>query len=169
MAPEDSRQHLLPLLDVLRADWRLGDAIEDVETALCQAAANSQPQQPIAELVARLDDPIFPRRQAADRALRGLGLSALAHLEALDRSRLTGEQRLRVRKLSEELRGATPDTPNRVATWLASDEAVWSAWLSHTDGTRRAAAECGLAALRGRVSPALDRVRIAQLPGRDRE
>ena len=168
-APEDSQEHLLPLLNVLRADWRLEDAIAHVETALCRVAANSLPKQPVAELVARLDDPSFPRRQAADRALRGLGLSALAHLESLDRSRLTGEQRLRVRKLCEELRCATPDTPDRVATWLASDESVWSAWLSHGDGTRRLAAEWGLAAIRGQAPPALDRTRLAQLPDRQRD
>ena len=91
------------------------------------------------------------------------------HLESLDRSRLTGEQRLRVRKLCQEFRSATPDTPDRVAIWLASDEAVWNAWLSQGNGKRRAAAECGLAAIGGRVPPALDRTRLAQLPGRDRD
>jgi hypothetical protein len=170
--PEISRRHLVPLLEMLRGDWELLAMVEEIEDSLhdtSQAATLSK--RDVWQLVAQLDSPRFPVRQAADQRLRALGVSILPHLENLDRTRLSGEQRVRVRQLCEELRQATSDTPLRVVAWLGNDERFWRQWLSEPDSRRgQVAAEC-LATMYGRRLPRRDAAsadppepRVASLP-----
>jgi hypothetical protein len=144
--PDVCREHLIPLLRLLRPDWQLLETAEEIEAQLCQStAAETASRQQIAELVDQLDSRRFKTRQAADRRLRSLGLCALPHLDHLDLSTLSGEQRLRVRRIRQDLRVLTPDTSQRVATWLMNDEKMWRQWLTHDAPYRREAAARGLA------------------------
>jgi hypothetical protein len=176
-APETPRQQLVMLLQAMRSDWQVDAVTEQVQSALVQdTAAKPVAHATIRALVAQLDSPNFPTRRAADRRLRDLGLPALPYLEQLDASRLSGEQRLRIRQLRADLRSITPDTPDRVALWLRHDESLWKAWLTQPGHPRHKAASQGIAALRRTDVPtspprwdATPRHRVAALPGGEAE
>jgi len=145
MEPAACRQHLVPLLQVLDAQWDLNSTAEDVERALVRAAADGALPDPRrwAALVDELGDERFSRREAADRELRALGRVVLTYLNGLDLGKLDAEQRYRVRRIILTLSASIDnDTPPEIAKWLAGDPVVWLAMLSRDDeSTRRLAAE----------------------------
>ncbi len=140
--PELYRTELVPIFDLLRPDWRLIGTAEQIEASLFTAAQNAQPHanEQVSRLVAELAHSSFKRRQAADRDLRALGLTALPALNRLKASEIDAEQRMRIKRIEESFDLQTGDTPERVATWLLEDRTIWVALLAHRDTVKRQAA-----------------------------
>ena len=154
--PKECRQHLLPLLEVLRPNWRLADVAASIEQRLLQQANGDGTSDGArwAALVAQLADDSFAKRQAADRALRSGDAAAFAYLRQLDFDRLDAEQQLRVRRIIDALTGPNmDDSVEQVAASLAGDPAVWLALLARSEPATRQTAARQLAALLGEPVP----------------
>ena len=152
--PEVCRQHLLPLLEALRPDWRLKERVAQIEEELLKAAAAGQlpDRQGWTALVAQLSDDRFSKREAADRELRALGPIVVPFLERLDLARLEPEQQLRVRRILTGMRrDMEEDPPQQVAAWLTADAGVWLAMLDRPQESTRRAAKTQLARLLGTI------------------
>ncbi len=143
-APNECREHLLPILSVLRPAWPLEKQCEELEAALIALAktdAISQRQR-WQELVEQMSSSRFRERQAADLELRAAGPFVLSYLNDLPRHRLTSEQRHRVRLIVDSLTVNEPDMPARVAAWSLLDKSIWLALLDRDDlATRQLAAQ----------------------------
>lgn len=151
--PEVCRSHLLPVLTELRPDWRLAEQLTELEDALvAQAGFDVGAQR--AKWQVHVDDltsECFAERQAAYHALREAGQPLLGFLKSLDWQALDPEQRRRLRDLKAELSDGSPDSPERVASWLVADKCVWLAMLSRGDRERRALVVDHLAVLYGKT------------------
>jgi hypothetical protein len=147
--PQECRRHLLPLLEMLRPDWRLAAAAAQVERGLLHLAnADTAAERArLAALVAQLGDDRFANRKAADHALRAGGTAAHAYLRQLDLKRLDTEQQFRVLKIIEALTPRGGDSPEQVAASLANDPTVWLTLLARPEPATRQAAARRLAAL----------------------
>lgn len=150
--PEVCREHLIPLLELLRRQKGLESSISAIENELVVAAQRGE-RPDFARwtaLVAQLGDDRFGKRQAADRELRAAGPAALTFLSNLNLRKLDAEQQFRIRRIVQSLAQETADdSPEQIALSLLGDRSVWLALLSRDDAsTRRAAAE-ELAALMG--------------------
>jgi hypothetical protein len=160
--PDECRQHLIPLLEFLRPDWRLAETATAMETKLLQAASVGRlsDRQRWAALVAQLADERFSRREAADRELRSAGRVVLSYLRGLDLSRLDAEQQYRIRRIIRYLSRQTgDDTAEGFAPQLVEDPEVWLSLLSRQEeATRRLAARQLVAILEEpiRFDPAAD-------------
>jgi hypothetical protein len=149
--PELCRQHLLPILQALRTDWRLDEQAERLEAALLAAARQQRlpDTQRMRALVDQLADREFTRRQAADQQLRALGQSAAGFIQRLDEKSLDVEQRTRIREIRRALELHEGDTALRAAAWLIDDRAVWLTLLDRDDESQRLLAARHLQALLG--------------------
>ncbi len=154
--PKECRRHLVPLLSLLRPDWNIAAMADGVETRLLTLAdeeakikANTKTApSPWTPLVEQLGDDHFARREAADRALRAGGPSALAYLRQLDFAHLDAEQQFRVRRIIDALGGISEDDSADEATVsLMRDPAVWLALLDRPEAANRQIAARQLAAL----------------------
>jgi len=148
-------RHLLPLLSTLRPNWRLPEQLEQTQTALFEQAGTDvlAQRRQWKNWIDDLAGADFPRRQAADVALRKLGQPVLAYLRGLDESQLEGEQRRRIRSILNDLPDGSPDSPARVADWLAGDKRVWLALLARGELDERIAAAEHLSKLCRRPLP----------------
>jgi hypothetical protein len=123
---------LLPLLALLRCDWRLDQQLEQLDKRL----AVFSPTPPVAQLqklIEQLGDPKFQVRQSADRQLRQLGQSMLPTLESLDKKQFNREQRMRITSICEALAESDEDEPQRVAQWVGNDKRLWQALIASQD------------------------------------
>jgi hypothetical protein len=160
--PKQCREHLLPLLEMLRPNWRLAETVESVEQKLLSEADNAgvSSRARWSVLVAQLGSDSFARREAADRALRNGDAGALAYLRQLDFSRLDAEQQFRVRRIIDVLAAQNnDDSVEQIAASLAGDPTVWLALLTRPQPAVRQAAARQLTALLGEpiaVDPAAD-------------
>jgi hypothetical protein len=151
--PQECRDHLLPILERVRPDWRLLEQSHQIEEGLFRLARGqqlpdrSQWQQWVDEL-ASAD---FGTRRAADRHLREAGQAVLPFLESLADTKLDAEQRLRIRTICLGLAPRSGDEPQRVTIWLSNDPNVWVTLLDDADPARRTDAARRLALLRGRA------------------
>jgi hypothetical protein len=144
--------HLVPILKSLRPDWQLDRATAEVETNLLRLARDGHVPQTDrwGELVEQLGHETFRGRRAAERELRACGQAVVAYLTRLDPRDLDTEQRERIRQIVRSLVSQTEDTPQRVALWLAADEAAWLAMMSREDPDTRSIAAAHLARLTGK-------------------
>jgi hypothetical protein len=160
--PKPCREHLLPLLDLLRPNWKLADMVDSVEQKLLRETGNdgTSGRSRWAALVAQLGSESFAKREAADRALRSGDAAALAYLRQLNFGRLDAEQQFRVRRIIEVLAAQNnDDSVDQVATSLAGDPAVWLALLARPQLAVRQTATRQLTILLGEpipVDPAAD-------------
>jgi hypothetical protein len=160
--PKPCREHLLPLLELLRPNWKLAETADAVEEKLLSEAGGvgASGRTGWAALVTQLASESFAKREAADRALRSGDGGALAYLRQLDFSRLDAEQQFRVRRIIEVLAAQnSDDSGEQVAASLAADPAVWLALLGRPQPATRQKAARELAALLGdpiTVDPAAD-------------
>jgi hypothetical protein len=160
--PKSCREHLLPLLELLRPGWKLADTASAVEERLLRDAGgkDGSSRSRWTAMVAQLADDSFAKREAADRALRNGDGGALAYLRQLDFGRLDAEQQFRVRRIIEALTAQnTSDTIDQVAASLAADPTVWLALLARPQLKTRQIAARELTALLGEsipVDPAAD-------------
>ena len=148
--PHESRQHLVPLLEFLRPDWKLAETAAAIETKLLQAASvgRRSDRQRWAALVAQLAEERFSRREAADRELRSAGRVVLSYLRGLELNRLDAEQQYRIRRIILSLSRQTgDDTAEGFAPQLIEDPDVWLALLSRQEESTRRLAARQLAAI----------------------
>lgn len=134
--PEVCEQELLPLLKLIKPDWRLMPMAEEVEEAMYSTAQASRNwnRQSWGKLVSELGSDRFAERRQAEQRLYDLGTIILPYLRGLDRSRLDAEQQYRVRMLVRNLSSANlHDTPQNVASWLVADPHVWYTLLERGD------------------------------------
>jgi hypothetical protein len=153
--PDTCRKHLVPLLELVRPDWRLESKARQLEEALFAVARSGKLPDAarLRQLVRRLRHPKFERRQEADRHLREMGQSVLAFLERLDEQTLDTEQRTRIRRIRQSLTVTDGDTPVRVASWLADNSHVWLALLDRADADKRSTAANHLELICGQPLP----------------
>lgn len=164
--PKECRQHLIPLLSMLRPDWNVAAMADGVETRLLALAdeevktKSKTAPSPWAPLVEQLGDDSFAKREEADRALRAGGPSTLAYLRQLDFAHLDAEQQFRVRRIIDALGGKSEDdSADEAAVSLVRDPAVWLALLERPETAKRQTAAGQLAALLGHpidVDPATE-------------
>lgn len=133
--PTISKQHIFPVLEWLQPQWRFAEfAARTEDELLLEAKSNLFATARLArKLVRQLDSRDYGARQHASLELRRLGAAVLPYLRRIDRVDLTREQRHRVDRLTDELRGNDADTPARVASWLVEDERTWLAMLDHRE------------------------------------
>ena len=160
--PKECREHLFPLLDLLRPDWKTAAMVARVEAYLLARTREDATADRArwAALVEQLGDDQFTKREAADRALRAGAASALNYLRQLDFQRLDAEQQFRVSRIIRKLAGKSEDdSADAVAASLLRNSAVWLALLDRPEKATRQTAARQLAALLGEpidVDPAAE-------------
>jgi hypothetical protein len=146
--PEICREQLIPLVELLKPDWKLNQTALAAEQALYDSvrimeSGNLESWQ---ALVRQLGDSKFSRRQAADRELRAQGRGAALFLMSIDWRPLDAEQQSRVRAMFDDrpsggqpalTGGAHADAPERIALWLVRDPRVWLKLLERDDEDQR--------------------------------
>ncbi len=150
--PTVCRQHLIPVLEILRANWNLSDMTVSMETQLLEAARQdtAASRGRWEALVKRLGDDRFASREAADRALRAGGADSLQYLRRVDLQQLDAEQEFRVRRIIRSLAGETDgDSPEAAAAAMLHDRWVWLALLERPEPATRKTAAQRLAVLLG--------------------
>lgn len=137
--PELCRQELLPILKLLRPQWKLVESANQIEADLFRAATDDDGVSlaHVRDLVKALDSPRFADRQLADQQLRALGVVVLTHFQQLDRLTLTREQRQRIDHIEKNMAVLKADTPERVVAWMLNDQSVWLSLLSRRDVAKR--------------------------------
>jgi hypothetical protein len=148
--PKECRENLFPLLDLLRPDWKMATMVGRVETSLLAYAREDATADRArwATLVAQLADEQFSKREAADRALRAGGASALNYLREFDFNRLDAEQQFRVTRIIRKLAGRSEDdSADAAAMSLLRNSEVWLALLGRPEKATRQTAARQLAAL----------------------
>lgn len=142
--PKECREQLIPLLDMLRTDWKLAEIVKRVESSLLANAGTDVAAKNArwGKLVEQLGNDQFAKREAADRELRTGGISALTYLRRLNLDQLDAEQQFRVRRILSALGGRSDDdSVDNVAALLAHDPLVWLALLGRPEtATRQTAA-----------------------------
>ncbi|HEV3418334.1 MAG TPA: hypothetical protein VG056_16030 [Pirellulales bacterium] len=141
--PQICRQHLLPLLEMFRPDWRLGETAQAIEVQMLRTAAEYRPEtlQSWGALVADLASDRFVDRQRAERELRAAMPTVIPYLRSLDHRRLDFEQSSRIQQLVDSTDSDEEDRPDSVATDLMADRRVWLTLLDRPGvSSRRAAA-----------------------------
>jgi hypothetical protein len=139
----DCRQQFLPELESLRSDWHVARTVQAAEDELVKMAAVSRKadRKQWEAWVNQLGDPIYMKRDHADRNLREVGPAVLGYLNRLNMNQLDAEQKSRLRGIIRELTTASgEDTPERVASMLVSDPLVWLALLARPEESTRQAA-----------------------------
>jgi hypothetical protein len=141
-APDLCRQHLTPVLESLRPDWRLNELGQQVERTLFEQATGNAilDRQVLDHLILQLGDREFHRRQSAERQLRELGQRVVSHLNRVNQDHLNAEQRFRLARIQQSLQVRDGDTPLRVAAWLIDDPATWISLLDRQGQRQRVVA-----------------------------
>jgi hypothetical protein len=138
--PAVCRDHLLPLLELLRPDWRLAETADRIVDVLMQGSTLDAPLpwRQWRRWVAELGADEFAVRRAANRQLRAAGPAIRSFLESYDTRRLDAEQRHRVRSILRVLASRSDNTsPEAIASWLSTDPRVWLAMLSDENPGQR--------------------------------
>jgi hypothetical protein len=171
--PAETKQHLLPLLELLHPNWKLSESAATLETELLRKAGGKSitDRKHWAALVEQLGDESFAKRQAADRAIRADDPAVLSYLQQLDFKRLDAEQQFRVRRIIEALTERLgDDSPEQTASWLAGDASVWLILLNRPEIATRRQAALQLTAMLGGpipvdpdVDPSSQKAQIEQL------
>ncbi len=167
VAEPAAREQLMPVLAKIRPTWGLAEQLQAVEQSLVAVAGAdvSMQRRQWRAWVDQLTDPSFARRAQADQALRATGQAALVHLRQLDPAEIDREQRQRIRGILAAIADSGPDSPERVAAWLADDKRVWLALLARPDQATSLAAAGHLSLLSGKpiaIDPAASDERRAQ-------
>ena len=148
-------EHVTPLLESLRPDWRIAEQGQAIRESLLRSAGTDVllERAQWRKWVADLSHVNFQKRQAADRALRAVGQPVMAWLSRLDAEELDAEQRQRVRRICADLADPSADSPERVVSWLVDDKAVWLSLIATGDLDDRIAASEHLSKLCRRTIP----------------
>ena len=151
--PQTCREHLIPVLELARPNWKLADTATVIETRLLREAGkegDSRGAARWATLVAQLADDSFAKREAADRSLRSGGVNALAYMRQLDFDKLDAEQQFRIQRIIDALNGQTnDDSIEQIVASLSGEPALWFALLARPEASTRQTAARQLVALLG--------------------
>ncbi len=142
--PAPSREHLLPMLDLVRPDWQLARTADDTKHALLRAARSHRVDNAPrwASWVNDLAAERFSQRQKAERNLRGAGQGVLPYLQGLERRDLDAEQWRRVQEILASYRDSRDDTAEQNVVRLLGDKLLWLGLLGDDSaGTQQLAAE----------------------------
>ena len=152
LEPEFCQMHLVPLLEILRPDWRLIETAEKLEESLLQLAADgyTPPRQELDQLVRQLGSVDFRERRAADLALRRQGQILCSYFKQMDPNSLTAEQRHRIRSITRSLKVYVGDTPQRITSQLAGDPGIYLMLLERDEVSIRELATVQLERLQGK-------------------
>jgi len=167
--PELCRQHLLPLLDMLRSDWRLVETAQAIESQMLRIAGAYQPEnlRRWNTLVGDLASDRFVVRQAAERELRAAGTVVIPYLQSLNQHQLDLEQSSRIRGIVDSQADAAEDTPEQEACRLMDDRPLWLVLAGRPQESARRMAARQLAFLVGESIPfdpgAAESIRKTQL------
>lgn len=167
--PDIARKYLLPLFEVLRTPWKLGETALEIEQTLFRRAHEDRQPERIrwSEAVDALASPRFADREAAQRRLERAGVAVRPYLESRLRAGLDAEQRQRIRELIDRPATEQEDSAERAATSLAEDEQLWIALLGRDDEAQRRLARRQVTMLLGKAvdfdPAASDEVREAQI------
>jgi hypothetical protein len=137
--PQECKEHLLPLIGLVRSNWHLDERAERVKDAMFRVAESNE-RPPVSELnrlVEALADESFRKRSAADKKLRSYGQAVLSFLDKLDLKQLEREQRRRVGTIRKDLICDRGDTPERVAMWLVDSGSAWLDLVNHDSYEKR--------------------------------
>lgn len=150
--PEIFEKHLVELLSLLSATWRLKETADQAEQLLFKMAEDRKrpDEDPWAKFVQQLGSHQFSKRQAAERELRKLGKTVLTYLQSLDPKDLDAEQRFRIHRIVSSQIGGSDDSPGNIAAWLSNDRKVWYILLGRDDVKKRRIAAKKLSQLLGR-------------------
>ena len=160
--PQQCKENLFPLLELLRPDWKFTAMVARVEACLLARAREDATADRTrwAALVEQLGDDKFAKREAADRALRAGAAPALNYLRQLDFDYLDAEQQFRVSRIIRKLTGRSEDdSADAAAASLLRNSEVWLALLSQPEKATRETAARQLTALLGKpidVDPAAE-------------
>jgi hypothetical protein len=141
--PELCGRHLIPLLEMFRADWHLAETARSVEAQMLRTASEFREENLHAwdALVADLASDRFAERQRAERELRAAGATVIPYLQGLDRRRLDFEQLSRIQHIIDAADNDDEDRAEGVASRLMADRQVWLVLLDRPqESTRRTAA-----------------------------
>ncbi len=169
--PNVCQTHLVPILQLLRNDWRLAETATEIQRELVRQTAQPQVSNgEVQRLVRRLDSPKFLVRQSAGRKLRQLGPEAFAHLTRMNQRSMSTEQRSRIREVLRSLKVEASDVPERFAAQMNGDPSIYLVLLADKDFPTRKAAKAHLENLTGtqiEFDPAIEgealREEVAQL------
>ncbi len=148
--PEIMQQVLLPIVEVLQPDWKLGDLATKLEPALLQTVGQQRAsgRKAWGALVAELTNDRFAARESADRKLRSVGAAVTPYLSSLDRRQLSAEQQIRIRRIIDSLNHDVADNSvERIADWMSWDPRTWIMLLDRPNETTRQTAASQLALL----------------------
>jgi hypothetical protein len=151
--PEAFKEHVLPLLEMLRPGWNLPEVAEQVEVKLLDMAAGAKLPNNTQweELLVQLSSDSFARRQAADRQLREGGETVLRFLRQLDFKSLDAEQQFRVQRMIIFLsKKAVDDSLDEITARLIGDSRAWLILLSREQQSTREVAAKRLSAILGK-------------------
>lgn len=106
--PELRKTVLLPMLQALAGPEVLAPSLDSARLALLPNVVTAEDKTALADLVVKLDDSNQDFRDAASNALSGYGPQALEYLKALDGTKLSFEQRDRIKVASAKLQKRFP-------------------------------------------------------------
>jgi len=141
--PDLCNRCLVPLLEMFRPDWRLGETARRIEAQMLRTAGEFHEEnlRTWDSLVADLASDRFAERQRAERELRAAGATVIPYLQGLDRRRLDFEQRSRIQHIIDSADNDDEDRAEGVASRLMADRHVWLVLLDRPEeSTRRTAA-----------------------------
>jgi len=132
LAEHDSfaRDHLIPVLQLLRPQWGLEDQLASINQLLMKRNQTSLSQSLVQRWVDGLASRDFGARRNADRALRAYGQEIVPLLRQLDVSRLNAEQRRRIQQIARSCNTDREDNVERVVSRLLGDLWVWCYFLN---------------------------------------
>jgi hypothetical protein len=150
-APDLCCEHLVPLLEMLRSDWRLAETAQSIEERMIRAAGETKPEKVRNwdALVAQLASDRFADRQRAERELRAAGLAAIPYLRSLDHRQLEFEQWSRIQQVVDASDTDDEDRSETTAVRLMADRQAWLALLDRADESTRRTAVAELSRLLG--------------------
>ena len=138
--PALCREHLLPLLEILRPTWDIARQAQQVEAALCRVdpARASVDRAAWHDSVQALGSARFVERERAERRLLAVGPVIVPFLEQQEQGQLDAEQLFRMRRIAYNLSElGDEDAPERVATSMAADPRVWYSLARREDAAVR--------------------------------
>jgi hypothetical protein len=124
------RDHLIPVLQLLRPQWGLEKQLSHLKQRLLNCNEKSLCQSLVQRWVDALASRDFVARRNADRALRSYGQEIVPLLRQLDLSRLNAEQRRRIQQIGRACVTDREDDVERVVSRLLGDLWVWCYFLN---------------------------------------
>lgn len=144
--PQWCRRHLQPVWAYVMPGPTLAElSAATTDHLVAVTLSRSLPTQgDVLDWIDQLRSPRRHRRAAAERALLDYGLPVLRILDDVAPGVLDTEQAARLQRVRWTLRPRQADTPQRLASWLAADQAYWNLRAAELPPPQRWAIDRGL-------------------------